>query len=156
VFLSGSRQPSGLDRATMDAGGVASPMNRLGVVLALVAALVVAGCGQERPAALAAGTAPPTRTAPPPTLSPATTLLSSPPRLLRKVGGYSMFEVNAAQYEIIGKHVYQVLFREQLWDQGVRFGANHVPEKHLHFVLIDPGFSGLTARQVLDRLLGII
>jgi hypothetical protein len=156
VFLSGSRQPSGLGRATMDAGGVTSPMYRLGVALALVAALVLAGCGQERPPAPAPGTAPPTRTVPPPTLSPATTLLSSPPRLLRKVGGYTMFEVNAQQYEIIGKHVYQVLFRDKLWDQGVRFGANYVPEKHLHFVLIDPGFSRLTARQILDRLLGII
>jgi hypothetical protein len=132
-------------------------MYRLGVALVLVAVtLVLAGCGQERPATPAPGTAPPTRTIPPPTLSPATTLLSSPPRLLRKVGGYSMFEVNAEQYEIIGKHVYQVLFRDRLWDQGVRFGANYVPEKHLHFVLIDPGFSRLTARQILDRLLGII
>jgi hypothetical protein len=157
VFLSGSRQPSRLDRATMDAGGVTSPMYRLGVALVLVAAtLVLAGCGQERPATPTPGTAPPARTVPPPTLSPATTLLSSPPRLLRKVGGYSMFEVNAEQYEIIGKHVYQVLFRDRLWDQGVRFGANYVPEKHLHFVLIDPGFSRLTARQILDRLLGII
>jgi len=119
VFLSGSRQPSGLGRATMDAGGVTSPMYRLGVTLALVAALVLAGCGQERPPPPPPGTAPPTRTVPPPTLSPATTLLSSPPRLLRKVGGYSMFEVNAQQYEIIGKHVYP-------------------------------------ARQILDRLLGII
>ena len=157
MFLSGSRQPLRLDRATMDAGGVTPPMYRLGVALVLVAVtLVLAGCGQERPAAPAPGTVPPTRTVPPPTLSPATTLLSSPPRLLRKVGGSSMFEVNAEQYEIIGKHVYQVLFRDRLWDQGVRVGANYVPEKHLHFVLIDPGFSRLTARQILDRLLGII
>ena len=140
----------------MDPGGVASPMHRLGVALVLVAVLMLAGCGQERPAPPAPASAPPTRTVPPPTLSPATTLLSSPPRLLRKVGGYSMFEVNAEQYEIIGKHVYQVIFRDKLWDQGVRFGANYDPDKRLHFVLIDPGFSGLTARQILDRLLGII
>jgi hypothetical protein len=73
-------------------------MYRLGVALVLVAVtLVLAGCGQERPVTPTPGTAPPTRTVPPPTLSPATTLLSSPPRLLRKVGGYSMFEVNAEQ-----------------------------------------------------------
>jgi hypothetical protein len=131
-------------------------MVRLGVALALAAAIVLAGCGRERPVAPAPASVPPTRTVPPPTLSPATTLLSSPPRLLRKVDGYSMFEVNAEQYEIIGKHVYQVIFREKLWDRGVRFGANYDPDKHLHFVLIDPGFSGLTARQILDRLLGII
>jgi hypothetical protein len=140
----------------MEPGGVSSPMSRRGVALVLAVALVLTGCGRERPAAPAPAPAPPTRTVPPPTLSPATTLLSSPPRLLRKVGGYSMFEVNAQQYELIGKHVPQVLFREHLSDQGVRFGMNYVPKEHLHFVLIDPGFSGLTARQILDRLLGII
>jgi hypothetical protein len=131
-------------------------MYRLGVALVLAVTLVLAGCGQGRPPAPTPASTPPTRTVPPPTLSPATTLLSSPPRLLRKVDGYSMFEVNAEQYLIIGKHVPQVLFREHLSDQGVRFGMNYAPEKHLHFVLIDPGFSKLTARQILDRLLGIM
>ena len=48
-----------------------------------------------------------------------------------------------------------VLIRERLYDQGVRFGANYDPDKDLHFVLINPGLSHLSARQILDRLLGI-
>jgi hypothetical protein len=128
-------------------------MCRLGVALLLAAVLVVAGCGRERPGGPAP--APPTRTVPPPTLSPGTTLVSSLPRLLRVADGYHMFEVSPQQYEIIGKHVYQVIFREKLWDQGVRFGANHDPDKRLYFVLIDLGFSRLSARQILNRLLGI-
>ena len=35
------------------------------------------------------------------------------------------------------------------------FGANYDPDKDLHFVLINPGLSHLSARQILDRLLGI-
>jgi hypothetical protein len=126
-------------------------MSRLGVALLLAVTLVLAGCGPEGP-----DTPAPAPTSAPPTLRPATTLVSSLPRLLRKVDGYSMFEVSAQQYEIIGKHVYQVYFRDGLSDQGARFGANYVPKEHLHFVLIDPGLSGLSARQILDRLLGII
>jgi hypothetical protein len=132
-------------------------MYRLGVLLTLVAMVVLAGCGPERPAGPApAATAAPTRTVPPATPSPNTTLVSSLPRLLRIVDGYHMFEVSPQQYEIIGRHVHQVIVRERLYDQGVRFGANHHPAKHLYFVLIDPGLSQLSAREILDRLLGII
>jgi hypothetical protein len=132
-------------------------MVRLAVALVLAATVGLAGCGSERSRQPApAQTLPsPTRTVPPPTLSPGTTLVSALPRLMRVAGGYHQFEVTPQQYEIIGKNVYQVLFKERLWDQGVRFGANYVPEKNLHFVLIDPGFSHLSARQILDRLLGI-
>jgi hypothetical protein len=45
-----------------------------------------------------------------------------------------------------------VLTRQGLWDQGVRFGITD-PFKKQHFVLINPGLSGLTARQILDRML---
>ncbi len=127
-------------------------MYRLGVALALAATLVLAGCGRDRPAAPA--TAPPTRTVPPPTLGSGTTLVSSLPRLVRFVDGYHMFEVSPQQYEIIGRRVHEVFGRQHLWDQGARFGANHDPGRRLYFVLIDPGLSGLTARQILDRLLG--
>jgi hypothetical protein len=41
---------------------------------------------------------------------------------------------------------------DKLWDQGVRFGVGINQGKHL--VLIDPGFSRLTARQILNRLIG--
>jgi hypothetical protein len=131
-------------------------MVRLAVTLVL-AATVLLGCGSERSRQPApAQTLPsPTRTVPPPTLTTGTTLVSALPRLMRVAGGYHQFEVSPQQYEIIGKNVYRVLFKERLWDQGVRFGANYVREKNLHFVLIDPGFSHLSAREILDRLLGI-
>ena len=135
-------------------------MARLAVALLLAATVALAGCGSERPGGPAPAptvqtTPPPTQTVPPPTLSPGTTLASALPRLMRLVDCYHQFEFSPQQYEIIGKNVYQVLFREGLWDQGVRFGANYVPEKKLHFVLIDPGLSHLSAREILDRLLGI-
>jgi hypothetical protein len=67
-----------------------------------------------------------------------------------------MFEVNAEQYELIGRRVAKVLLHQHLWDQGVRFGMNFEADKHFYFVLIDPGLSRLTARQIPDRLLGIV
>ena len=130
-------------------------MYRLGVALALAATLVLAGCGSERSGGSAPAAPAPTRTVPPPTLSPGTTLVSGLPRLLGIVDGYHMFEVSPQQYEIIGRNVARVLLREGLYDQGVRFGANYDRDKDLHFVLIDPGRSGRSARQILDRLLGI-
>jgi hypothetical protein len=65
------------------------------------------------------------------------------------------FIVDAQQYELIGKRLHQVQQREGLWDQGVRFGANVDPETGEYVVLIKPGRSRLSARQILDRLLGI-
>jgi hypothetical protein len=130
-------------------------MYRLGVALALAAALVLAGCGSGRSGGPAPAAPAPTRTVPPATLSPATTLVSKLPRLLGLVDGYHMYEVSPQQYEIIGRNVPRVLGREGLFDQGVRFGANYDRDKDLHFVLIDPGLSHLSARQILERLLGI-
>jgi hypothetical protein len=128
-------------------------MSRLGVALILAATVVLAGCGAGGTGGPAPTGPVPTRTTPPTTLSPATTLVSKLPRELRIVDGYHMFEVSPQQYEIIGRNVSRVILREGLSDQGVRFGANYDPKQDLHFVLIDPGFSGLSARQILDRLL---
>jgi hypothetical protein len=75
--------------------------------------------------------------------------------MVRIVDGYHVFIVNAQQYEVIGKRLHQVLRGEGLWDQGVRFGANHDPAKGEYLVLIKPGRSRLSARQILNRLLGI-
>jgi len=130
-------------------------MYRLGVALILAATIVLAGCGAGRTGGPAPAAPAPTRTTPPPALSPGTTVTSTLPRLLRVVDGYHMFEVSPQQYEIIGRNVPRVLVRERLYDQGVRFGANSDPDKDLHFGLIDPGFSHLSARQILNRLLGI-
>jgi hypothetical protein len=75
--------------------------------------------------------------------------------MVRVVDGYHVFVVNAQQYELIGRRLHQVLRREGLWDQGVRFGANVDQETGDYLVLIKPGRSRLSARQILDRLLGI-
>jgi hypothetical protein len=119
-------------------------MVRLGIVLLLIAA-VLGGCrtgGAREPA-------PPVPTA---TLSPTTTLVSALPRQIGTDGGYQIFEVTAQQYQLIGQRVHEVIVRQKLYDQGVRFGAGINQGKHI--VLIDPGFSRLTARQILNRLLG--
>jgi hypothetical protein len=117
-------------------------MARLCMIL-LVA--VLGGCstgGGQEPA-------PPVPTA---MLSPTTTLVSALPRQVGSDGGYQIFEVTPQQYQLIGQRVHEVIVRQKLYDQGVRFGAGVNQGKH--HVLIDPGFSGLTARQILNRLLG--
>jgi hypothetical protein len=130
-------------------------MYRLGVALLLAATVVLAACGAGGAGPPAPAGPVPTRTTPPSALSPGTTLVSRPPRFLRVVDGYHMFQVSRQQYEIIGRNVPRVLVRGRLYDQGVRFGANYDPDKDLHFVLIDPGLSQLSARQILNRLLGL-
>jgi hypothetical protein len=119
-------------------------MARLCIVVLLIAAILGAcsGGGAREPA-------PP---APTTTLSPTTTLVSTLPRQVGTEGRYQVFEVTAQQYELIGQRVHEVIVRQKLWDQGVRFGAG-VNQGKYH-VLIDPGFSRLTARQILNRLLG--
>ena len=119
-------------------------MVRVSIVLLLIAA-VLGGCrtgGAREPA-------PPVPTA---TLSPTTTLTSVLPRQIGTDGGYQIFEVTAQQYQLIGRRVHEVIVRQKLYDQGVRFGAGVNQGKHI--VLIDPGLSRLTARQILNRLLG--
>jgi hypothetical protein len=118
-------------------------MARLCMIL-LVAA-VLGGCS-------AGGAQEPAPPAPTPTLSPTTTLVSALPRQVGTDGGYQIFEVTPQQYQLIGQRVHEVIVRQKLYDQGVRFGAGVNQGKH--HVLIDPGFSGLTARQILNRLLG--
>jgi hypothetical protein len=124
----------------------------LALSVALAVAVVLVGCGD------AGEPVPPnpvpTRTVPPPTLSP-TTVFGAQPRAVRVVDGFTVFEVNAQQYELIGKRLVQVLHREGLWDQGVRFGANADPAKDWYVVLIKPGLSQLSPRQILNRLLGV-
>jgi hypothetical protein len=125
-------------------------MNRRHVVLVLAAIAVLAGCGAGGPNEPAPSI--PTRTIAPSTLSPATTLVSSLPRQVGTDGDFQVFEVTAHQRELVARNAVKVLTRQGLWDQGVRFGITD-PFKKQHFVLINPGLSGLTARQILDRML---
>jgi hypothetical protein len=65
------------------------------------------------------------------------------------------FDVTAQQIEVIDRRLHRVLCDQGLWRKGVGFGVNRDPDGPTGwFVMIHPGFSGLTARQILDRLLG--
>jgi hypothetical protein len=124
-------------------------MNRRLVVLLVLAAIaVLTGCDAGDPNE----PAPSTRTIVPSTLSPATTLVSGLPRQVGTDGDFQVFEVTAHQRELVARNAVKVLTREGLWDLGVRFGITD-PFKKQHLVLINPGLSGLTARQILDRML---
>ena len=125
----------------------------LALVVALAVAVVLAGCGGDPGKPVPPGPVP-TRTAPA-SLSPTTTLTWAQPRMVRVVDGYVVYEVNAQQYQLIGRRLVQVLHREGLWDQGVRFGANADPSRDWYVVLIKPGLSKLSTRQILNRLLGV-
>jgi hypothetical protein len=119
-------------------------MARLCMILLLIAA-VLGGCsggGAREPA-------PPVPTA---TLSPFTTLASALPRQVGSDGGYQVFEVTPQQYQLIHQRLREVFVGQKLEDQGARFSSGVSQGKHI--VLIDPGSSGLTARQILNRLLG--
>jgi hypothetical protein len=64
------------------------------------------------------------------------------------------FDVTPQQLELIHSRLVRVLCRQGLWQQGVGFGFNSNPDRTRYWVVIHPGHSGLTARQILDRLLG--
>ena len=83
---------------------------------------------------------------------PSPAQVSGLPRQVGTDGNFQVFEVTAHQRELVAKNAVKVLTRQGLWDQGVRFGITD-PFKKRHFVLINPGLSGLTARQILDRML---
>jgi hypothetical protein len=108
----------------------------LALAVALAVTVVLAGCSRDP-----GGPVPP---GPVPTLRPTTTLTWTQPRMVRVVDGFSVFEVNAQQHERMGRRLAQVLHREGLWDQGVRFGANADPSRNWYVVLIKPGVSRLS------------
>ena len=67
---------------------------------------------------------------------------------------WERFDVTAAQIEVIDRRLVRVLCGQGLWRKGVGFGVNRQEDGTGWFVMIHPGFSGLTARQILDRFLG--
>jgi hypothetical protein len=67
---------------------------------------------------------------------------------------WKRFDVTRAQLELIETRLIKVLCRDGLWRKGAGFGANYDPDQEVWFVVIHPGFSGLSAREILDRLLG--
>jgi hypothetical protein len=68
--------------------------------------------------------------------------------------GWVRFFVTRQQFETIDRRLLLVLCGQHLWQQGVGFGENRNLQQTRFWVLIHPGRSGLTARQILDRLLG--
>jgi hypothetical protein len=67
---------------------------------------------------------------------------------------WERFDVTGAQIEVIDRRLLRVLCGQGLWRKGVGFGVNRQEDGTGWFVMIHPGFSGLTAREILDRLLG--
>jgi hypothetical protein len=67
---------------------------------------------------------------------------------------WRQFDVTAAQEEAINRRLFRVLCDQGLWRKGAGFGAGYDKDRSTAFVMIHPGFSGLTARQILNRLLG--
>jgi hypothetical protein len=119
---------------------------RLAVAL-LLAGAVLAGCSPDQP--VLPGPVP----APPTTQSLAAQCGSKPFGAAEAEDpGWVRFYVTPRQMEVISSRLLEVLCRQGLWRQGVGFGTN--VDKKGRFVVIHPGRSGLTARQVLDRFLG--
>jgi hypothetical protein len=117
-------------------------------VVLLLAAAVLAGCDPATPS-------PPTPTAaPPPASTPSIAALCGPKPFgaEQPPEAWVRFEVTRQQLQVIDGRLLEVLCRQGLWRQGVGFGFNY--EGSGAFVMIHPGRSGLTARQILDRLLG--
>jgi hypothetical protein len=124
---------------------------RLAVALALAVA-VVAGCVPG-----ARVEAPPEAPlVPAPAARPSDASLCGPKPFgaAQPESAWVQFEVTAAQLQLIERRLIRVLCREGLWRKGVGFGANYDQDRDGWFVIVHPGFSGLTARQILDRLLG--
>jgi hypothetical protein len=68
--------------------------------------------------------------------------------------GSRRFEITRQQLEVIGSRLIEVFCRQGLWRKDVGFGVHYTNDPNRVVVLIGPGRSGLTAKQVLDRLLG--
>ena len=122
----------------------------LAVVLVLAGA-VLAGCGAGAP-----GPPPPAPVAPSPVAPPGETSLCGPKPFgaQQPEDAWVQFDVTAEQAQVIEHNLIKVLCRQGLWRRGVGFGINFNQDRTRWFVMIHPGFSGLSARQILDRLLG--
>jgi hypothetical protein len=68
--------------------------------------------------------------------------------------GSRRFEITRQQLEMIGSRLVEVFCRQGLWQKDVGFGVHYTKDPNRVVVLIGPGRSGLTAKQILDRLLG--
>jgi hypothetical protein len=134
------------------------PGPRLLLVGLLLAGSTMAGCHAKH-----AGEQPaqPTRPPPPsPSASGPPTPLGDCGQTLSGVGhsaegpGSRRFEITRQQLEVIGSRLIEVFCRQGLWQEDIGYGVHYTNDPNRVVVLISPGRSGLTAKQVLDRLLG--
>jgi hypothetical protein len=130
----------------------------------LLAVAVLAGC---QPAGSDVAPAPPPPAPPPTTLAGTSQPTAGPDtpaggcdEPLSSVGhqveGPLMrrFRITRTELAVIGSHLIDVLCRQGLWKKNVGFGVSYQTDSDHAIVLVNPGRSGLTARQMLDRLLG--
>ena len=127
----------------------------------LLAGGVLAGCHAEHTRERPAQPVQPTRPAqaPPPAGGPPTPLggCNQP---LSGLGhsaegpGSRRFVITRQQLELIGSRLIEVFCHQGLWQKDVVFGVHYTDDPNRIVVLVSPGRSGLTASQVLDRLLG--
>ncbi len=117
--------------------------------VALLVGVVLGGCEVATPSAPAQPA--PANAAPAGSMS---ICGPKPPDAEQPPDAWVRFDVTEQQARLIGRHLPRVLCREGLWRQGVGYGVNFNQERTKFWVFIHPGHSGLTARQILDRLLG--
>jgi hypothetical protein len=119
-------------------------------VALLLAGAILAGCAPSSP-----GEPPLPDPSPGPPAGPSLAAQCGPRPLgaEQPPDAWVRFDVTPQQWEVIDRRLLEVLCRQGLWRQGVGFGGNVDPQG-TRFVMIHPGRSGLTARQILDRFLG--
>jgi ATP-dependent Clp protease ATP-binding subunit ClpA len=71
----------------------------------------------------------------------------------RPLEGWEQFLMPRQELDVIGGRLKEVLWDQELWQQGVRFGYGAHDQETIQ-VIIHPGDSGLTHQEILDRLLG--
>jgi hypothetical protein len=64
------------------------------------------------------------------------------------------FRITRAQLQVIGSHLIDVMCGQGLWNKNANIGVSYQTDRDHAILLVNPGRSGLTARQMLDRLLG--
>ena len=123
----------------------------LPVALVLAGAVVLAGCIPGPPSAPPSAPLVPSPAAPSDTdlCGPKPCGAEQPPDAGEK------FDGTLEQVQVIGRRLVRVMCRGGLWNKGVGFGVNCPQGGTFCFVMVHPGFSGLTPRQILDRLLGV-
>jgi hypothetical protein len=143
------------------------PGSRFLLVGLLLAGSTLAGCHAKHAGEQPTQPTQPTRPTRPTRPAQASPPASGPPTPLGGCGqalsgvghsaegpGSRQFEITRQQLEVIGSRLVEVFCRQGVWQKDVGFGVQYTKDPNRVVVLIGPGRSGLTAKQILDRLLG--